>query len=118
MLIEYPEIDFVHEDERGILKQLVHAGFSQVNFIKSTGGSVRGGHYHVFNEELFYVISGKFKLILSKDNENETYEMKEGSFFLIPKNVAHSFEFETDTLLISMYSIGVEMDGKKDIVSA
>ena len=117
MLIEYPKIDFIHEDNRGVLKQLVHTGFSQVNFIKSVGGSIRGGHYHILNEELFYVISGSFKLKLTKNDETETYEMKEGSFFLIPKEVIHSFIFETDTLLISMYSKGVELDGGMDIIS-
>ena len=115
MLIEYPQLDYVHEDERGVLKQLVHTGFKQVNYVFSCKGSSRGGHYHIKNDELFFIISGKFNLRLEKGEIKEEYELGEGSFFLIPRGVTHSFDYTEDTMLISMYSNGVEMDDGMDI---
>lgn len=115
-LIEFIEPDFVFENENGILKQLVHDGWKQVNVIFSKKGSVRGGHYHKYNKEAFYVISGGFNLILWKDDRREEYEIVQGQFFSLSENVFHSFEYTEDTWLVSMYSNGVELgDEKKDI---
>lgn len=119
VLIDFPKVDFTHEDSRGSLNQLVHDGYKQVNVITSVKGSLRGRHYHRLNTELFYVISGKFKLIVWSGNLKEEYLMGPKSFFTIPPNVVHSFEFEEDTLLVSMYSNGVELpNGEKDIIAS
>ncbi len=116
MLIEYMEKDFVFENESGLLVQLVHDGWKQVNVITSKAGKVRGGHYHKFNEECFYVVSGKFNLKVWKDDIEEEYLMKQGEMFLVKKDVFHTFEYIEDTLLVSMYSNGVELDeNTKDI---
>ena len=46
----------------------------------------------------------------------EEYQIKEGDFFLINKNVFHTFEYYEDTLLVSLYSSGVELsENTKDI---
>ena len=116
MLIEYLKPDFVFENEVGSLKQLVHDGWKQVNVITSHAGSVRGGHYHKYNDEGFYVIDGRFTLTLWRDDIRETYEMKCGDMFLVPPFVFHTFEYTKDTTLISMYSHGVELsETEKDI---
>lgn len=116
MLIRYVKPDFVFENENGCLKQLVHNGWKQFNVIKSYAESVRGGHYHKFNEEGFYIISGSFKLTVWTDKVKENYEMKSDDMFIIPHNVYHTFEYHEDTLLISMYSNGVELnENEKDI---
>lgn len=119
MLITFLNEDFKFCDERGELIQLVHNGYKQVNFITARKGSFRGGHYHKFNTEAFFVISGCFKLELFKNanHQKEVYEINSGDFFCIPPLVVHSFNFIEDTQLISMYSQGVEMsDGTKDIL--
>ena len=41
-LIEIIKPDFVYEDQRGSLTQLVREGYSQVNVIASKGQCVRG----------------------------------------------------------------------------
>lgn len=116
MLIEKIKPNFVFEDERGCITQLIREGYKQVNFITSKKGVKRGGHYHKSNEELFYIISGKMTLIAKKGNKEEVYRFEKGDMFNVLPNVFHSFEFEADTLLISMYSLGVELpDGTKDI---
>ena len=118
MLIEILSPDFIFQDDRGKLVQIVHDGYKQVNVISSVCDSIRGGHYHQFNTELFYVISGSFKLIVSCGGITEDYTMNPGSCFSIPPNVVHSFEFTEETLLVSMYSNGVELEsGSMDIIN-
>lgn len=116
MLIEYMQADFQLENENGLLVQLVHDGWNQVNVIFSEAGRVRGGHYHKYNEECFYVYSGRFRLKVRKDETAEEYEMKAGDMFCVKPYVYHTFEYLERTLLVSMYSKGVELDGNvKDI---
>lgn len=116
MLIEILSPDFIHEDERGRLTQLVHEGYEQFNIIFSKKDVLRGDHFHKENKEAFYVISGKFRLDAEKDGVKESYTFSDGDMFLIPEYVIHSFYYEDDTWLASMYDKGVEkLDGTKDI---
>lgn len=118
MLYQLKKLDFVHEDNRGVLKQLVHGGYRQINVIMSKKGVSRGGHYHKQNTEAFYIISGAGEVNLIRDGETDIFHFTTGSFFEIPAYVAHSFHFLEDTILVSMYSLGVEKgDGSKDIYS-
>ena len=108
--------NFEFSDERGKLTQLVREGFSQFNIIFSKKDVLRGNHYHKENKEAFFVISGKFELTASLNGEEKTYIFEEGDMFLVPPFVNHSFYYLEDTLLASMYDIGVENpDGTKDI---
>ncbi len=106
-LITFLAPDFVHGDDRGKLRQLVSSGWNQVNFINSNAGSIRGGHHHKNNREMFFVISGKFNLTLKLNGQNATFVMEPEDLFIIEKNVSHSFEFLDETLLISLYDKGV-----------
>lgn len=116
MLIKFIKPDFVFNNDKGSLTQLVHDGWKQVNVITSVLGCTRGGHYHKFNDEGFYVVNGSFTLEVWKGEERETYEMKGGDMFLVLPYVFHTFNYHEDTLLVSMYSKGVELsDTEKDI---
>lgn len=120
-LINILEPNFEFQDERGSLVQLIRDGFKQVNIINSRGGAIRGGHYHIKNREAFYVVKGKMILEtwdITEPKVKEKYEFNTGDMFEIPPFVAHDFTFLIDTLLVSMYSEGVELEnGKKDIIS-
>lgn len=111
--------DFVFEDERGSLVQLVHEGFRQINSVRSLPGSARGGHYHAFNREAFYVVSGSFDVTASLGEESETRRFSTGDMFIIEKNVVHSMNYLEETVLVVMYDVGVELPGGgKDIIPA
>lgn len=115
-MIQILRPNFEFEDQRGKLIQLVREGFSQFNIIFSKAGTFRGNHFHKINKEAFYVIFGRFEITAEKDGESETLTFSQGDMFLIPSLVNHSFLYHTDTLLASMYDIGVEKpDGTKDI---
>lgn len=104
--------DFTFSDERGTITQLIHEGYQQINVITSKAGVFRGGHYHKENEEAFYLISGAVEVTVNE----QTFTFRAGSFFGIEAYDMHSFRFLEDTVLVSMYSNGVEHeDGTKDI---
>jgi len=117
MLIQILNTDFHFEDERGTLTQLVHDGYKQVNVISSRKGVQRGGHYHRFNHEAFYVLKGQVELTARKNGKSESCVFSQGDFFGVGPDVSHEFLFMEDTVLVSMYDQGVELpDGTKDII--
>jgi dTDP-4-dehydrorhamnose 3,5-epimerase-like enzyme len=117
-VIEILKPNFEFADERGQLTQLVRSGYSQINVVRSKGGAVRGGHCHKLNKEAFYIIEGTLELTLRKDGFEEKYQFKNGDMFVIDELVFHDFHFLSDTVLVGMYNIGVELEnGEKDIVA-
>lgn len=115
MLIERIKCDFEYVDERGALTQLARRGYSQINVVTSKGGIFRGGHYHKLNTEAYYIIKGICKVTARRDGEEESEVFKEGDFFRIGPYVTHDFEYIEDSIMVTMYSLGVEMDdGTKD----
>lgn len=112
MMLHIMKADFHFEDGRGIIDQLIHDGYKQINVITSKKGVFRGGHYHKQNAEAFYVVSGK--LTVTVNDEVQTFS--QGDFFGIDPYDMHGFIFDEETTLVSMYSDGVELsDGTKDI---
>lgn len=115
-MIEILKPDFEFEDERGRLTQLVNKGFKQINVIESKAGVLRGGHYHKLNREAFFIIEGEIELTVKNGVKEKRYCFSKGDMFLIPEFVNHDFYFISDTVLVSMYNNGVELDnGEKDI---
>lgn len=116
MLVTLMKPNFEFINEKGKLTQLVRSGWNQVNVITSQKDSIRGNHYHKLNKEAFYIISGEIKLTLIYKDEREERIFKAGDMFMILPYQVHIFEYIQDTVLVSMYDKGVELEnGKKDI---
>ena len=117
-LIEIMNPDFTFEDSRGVLTQITHKPYAQVNAVFTKKGQDRGNyHYHKFAQEVFFVISGEIKVFLKCEDESEEYLFKDGDMFAIPPEVRHKFSFEKDTYLVAFYAERVELeDGTKDIL--
>lgn len=113
MLVNVLTPEFNLENEKGRLTQLVSGGWNQYNVIISPKGCIRGNHYHKTNKEAFYMIKGKIRLILEMDGRKEEYIFQEQDMFMVSPYQNHTFEYLEDTILVSMYDIGVEMDGGK-----
>ena len=109
--------DFVFDDERGSLVQLVHGGYEQVNAVFTKKGAVRGNmHYHKNSNEVFYIISGSVNITASLGDLKETSRFGSGDMFMIEKNVMHSFDYLEDTAMVVLYDKRIENpDGTKDI---
>ncbi len=119
MLIEFIKPDFTHTDEKGSLVELVHKGWSQVNYITANVGTVRGNHYHKENDEAFFIISGKIKLTLETLDKSiqEIYELGANDFFKVNNGIIHILEFLEPTALIALYDKGVGLPGgAKDVM--
>lgn len=110
--------DFVFEDERGSLVQLVREGYRQINVVTSKAGAARGGHYHALNKEGFYVVEGAFRVEAKLGDRKETFRFVKGDMFIIEPMVVHTFDYEEDSVLVAFYDRGVELpDGTKDIIA-
>ncbi|MBR5561936.1 MAG: cupin domain-containing protein [Clostridia bacterium] len=110
--------DFVFEDERGSLIQLVHEGYKQINVCTSKAGVERGRHFHRFSREGFYVIEGSFTVEAKLGDKKEFFDFKKGDMFVIERNVIHTFDYHEDSVLVAFYDNGVELsDGTKDIIA-
>ncbi|MEE1011317.1 MAG: cupin domain-containing protein [Acutalibacteraceae bacterium] len=117
-MIKIIKPDFVFEDERGTLTQLIHEGYNQINVVTSKAGVERGNHYHALNREGFYVVDGSFLLEATLNGKSESYQFKKGDMFIIEPNVMHRFVYLEDTVLVAFYDKGVELpDGTKDIIA-
>lgn len=115
-LYDRKKIDFSFADHRGCLTQLVHEGYDQINVLQTNQGVLRGGHYHKFSNEAFFVISGSVDVELKKGAERDKVTFKKGDFFEIHPFTVHSMFFPEDCLMVQMYDKPVEQtDGTKDI---
>lgn len=115
-MLEILKPDFEFNDERGRLMQLIHGNCAQVNFVTSKPSSLRGGHYHKQNREIFFIIDGEVEVTVKKDGRKEAYHFSSGDMFAINKNVIHYFDYKKESSLIVVYDKGVEnSDGTKDI---
>lgn len=116
-LIDVLKPDFVFNDDRGSLVQIVHGGCEQVNAVFTKKGALRGNsHYHRLNEEIFFIISGSVAVTAELGGEREEYVFSSGDMFRVNRNVRHSFVYLEDTYLVGLYSGRVELpDGSKDI---
>ncbi len=114
-MIEILKPDFVFEDGRGTLVQLVHEGYRQINVVTSKAGVERGNHFHKLNREGFFVVEGSFLLTVSLDGKEENYEFRKGDMFIINPYVMHRFVYHEDTTLVAFYDKGVETPEGKDI---
>lgn len=109
-LIDVLTPDFKHEDDRGTLTQLVRRGYSQINVVTSKAGVFRGGHFHKLNTEAYYIIKGSCRVTAYRDRQKESVVFKEGEFFRIGPYVVHDFDYLEDSILVTMYSLGIELD--------
>ena len=118
MMVKIIKPDFVFEDDRGSLVQLIHEGYRQIIVVTSRAGVERGNHFHRLNREGFYVVDGAFLLEVSFEGKSESYEFKKGDMFIIEPFVMHRFVYRDDTTLVAFYDKGVELpDGTKDIIA-
>lgn len=116
MLYEKLTPDFSFSDDRGMLTQLVHGGYSQVNILESKQGVIRGGHYHKRSTEAFFVVKGSVDVTLIRGEITEKHLFSAGDFFQIRPYVVHSMSFPENCILAVMYDIPVEKEnGDKDI---
>lgn len=93
-------------DSRGSFTGLINSGaWEEINLIKTEAGGVRGGHYHKYTSELFYIISGEIEVEVSKEGEDtQVHLFSGGSIFLIEPYEVHTFRCLTACTWINVLS--------------
>ena len=94
------------EDSRGTFTGIINSGiWEEINVITTKAGSVRGGHYHKFTSELFYILRGEIEVEVSKEGSaNEVHPVRSGSIFLIEPYEVHTFRCQTSCTWINVLS--------------
>ncbi len=81
-------------DDRGSFSGIINSGtWGEANYVTTRKGEVRGGHYHKYTEELFFIIEGNISIIISDtsgDNKN-IFEVKKGDIFIVEPYEVHTF---------------------------
>ena len=115
-LLEKLSVDFEFHDTRGSLTQLAHQGYEQINVLVSYSGVERGGHFHKFSTESFYVVKGTVQVSARMGEKREKVLFTTQDFFRVKPYVIHSMYFPEDCILVAMYDKCVELaNGSKDI---
>jgi len=95
------EIIYFDQDDLVIVKASPVSGTqgSEMIYDEMPKGGTSGIHYHIESDELFYVIEGKGRILLGKE-ENE---IKPGYFVFVPANEDHRITSSSDEPLKVIY---------------
>jgi quercetin dioxygenase-like cupin family protein len=85
-----------HEDERGVIQDLLTEQIDGVTEIFSRAGAVRGNHTHNRTRQWTYVVSGKLRTVLGAAESIRG----PGDFFLEPPGIPHAWEALEDTTVL------------------
>jgi mannose-6-phosphate isomerase-like protein (cupin superfamily) len=106
-----------YEDERGRITGIINSGsWGEINFISSFAGTIRGGHYHKYTQEVFFILEGEVKVViedltLSNPITEEEF-VKEGDIFIIEPFIKHTLTIIRDAKWINILSHKMSEENK------
>ena len=116
-MIVFIDSYFNHKDERGSILGIINKNlWEEINFTTSEKGAKRGGHYHKYTEELFFILEGEIEVItqiINSDNklEEKTINIvKKDDIFLIDPYVVHYFNILEDSKWINVLTKKMDKD--------
>jgi dTDP-4-dehydrorhamnose 3,5-epimerase-like enzyme len=116
-MIEFIDSYFNYKDERGSISGVINKNvWEEINFITSEKGAKRGGHYHKYTKELFFILEGEIEVItqiINSDNKlgKKTINIvKKDDIFLIEPNVVHYFKIIEDSKWINVLTKKIDKD--------
>ena len=77
---------------------------------KSKKGSIRGGHFHQYTRELFYILKGKIEIKIQEVKNKKLFgeqriiNVNPNDIFLIEPNYIHTFKIIEDAEWINVLS--------------
>jgi len=110
-----------HTDARGTLREMWRQSSQpievrQVLVTSSTGGALRGMHYHLRQSDLCYVVSGNVFMALvdlrTDPPVREEMRLGESETIFIPPGVAHGYATEEGAIVC--YLLTEEVDGSDE----
>lgn len=118
--MEHLSTYMIHEDDRGAFFGITHKyTWGEINFIETKKNVIRGGHYHKYTKELFYILEGEIAITVNHLVTKETHSFiaKKGMIFVIDPYEVHTFETKIDSKWINMLSHKMD-DRNPDIYKA
>ncbi len=107
MLIKIEKVSILKNDDRGISYDFSTRESSYFIFVHRKQGTISGAHYHKGvmvskSPEVIYLVSGVARLTVRDlaADEEEIYEVGEGTKIEIPPNIYHELLAETDIILM------------------
>ena len=97
-------IEYARTDERGSLIQINTGEWKQANYLSINKGYSFGGHYHRHKQELFYLISGKIKVIIEGTGLTHNLDIVENELFLVEPFEKHTIVAKENSVLLEMLS--------------
>ena len=97
-------VEYRRNDHRGSLIQVNTGEWRQLNHLIILEGNTFGGHYHKKKQELFYILSGKVKITISKENMAVSTLLEEADCFLVEPYEVHTLYALEDSVLIEVLS--------------
>jgi dTDP-4-dehydrorhamnose 3,5-epimerase len=110
-----------HSDARGTLRELWRGSSQpidvrQVLVTSSTGGALRGMHYHLRQSDLCYVVTGTVFMALVDLRSDQLVKdevwLGDSESLLIPPGVAHGYATESGAIVC--YLLTQEVDGSDE----
>jgi len=111
--MEYLNLYTIHADERGTFKGITNKyTWGEINYIETKAGVERGGHYHKFTKELFYILEGEVAIVVRHliTGENQSFRARKGDIFIIDPYELHTFKTLTNAVWINMLSHKLDAD--------
>jgi dTDP-4-dehydrorhamnose 3,5-epimerase-like enzyme len=103
------------KDSRGCFEGLCNQGnWREINLISSRAGAIRGGHYHVKADELFFIIEGEIAVQAQKIADGglsglpEKFGFAQGDVFIVNKLVLHTFHVLKPSRWINALSVAFD----------
>lgn len=97
----------IHKDDRGAFYGITHKHtWGEINFIETRKGVVRGGHYHKYTKELFYILDGEIDVFVKNlvSREEKNFVAEAGMVFIMDPYELHTFRTLTDAKWLNMLS--------------
>lgn len=107
-------------DARGSMRGVINDGqWEEINYVETSAGCTRGGHYHRDTRELFLLLSGtvtvRVRKVDASDADAEEHVFSDGSIFVIEPREIHWFETVTACAWINVLSKRID-ESAPDIV--
>jgi quercetin dioxygenase-like cupin family protein len=89
-----------HEDDRGVITDLLITTLSGVTEITTRAGAIRGNHIHQRTTQWTYVVSGRMTFAWTEDDGVHTSEHGPGELITEQAGVPHAWKAVTDTRVL------------------
>lgn len=91
----------VHEDERGVIRDVTTEHWDAATRIFTRAGAIRGNHYHKATWQMTLLLSGCLRVVTETDEARREFFLRSEEWLLLtPPNERHAWQAVEDTTVI------------------